>query len=400
MSHFDQASETSETPSEADKLVSELEAMFGFHPGDSEQSEPTVEKTFDDDPEIKDSAIAKLERLLDIRRTEAGVTNGDTLALALQDALAEGAVPETITRVIEILEPPQLVSAAPPLLTGDLPEREWLIKGWLPANCVSMFTGEGGVGKSYATLQIACALISGVKDCYFDAPKEPTANADLPSINVVYAAWEDELDEVSRRIRRIKGTLKWPDFDKIQRGFSYVDLKKIGPIWGPELRDHVSVRGGRLPSGEELLGICEDKGARMLVLDPGAGAFGGNENDRSAVREFTGYLSGWGVDNGCATLIISHPPKTGDIYSGSTDWLGSVRSLWNLGLRSTKIGEEEVKYYSLRHEKSNYSLRQPERILSKGKFGVWLEVDATDDARVDNGNELSEDELEETVNFG
>ena len=83
MSHFDQASETSETPSEADKLVSELEAMFGFHPGDSEQSEPTVEKTFDDDPEIKDSAIAKLERLLDIRRTEAGVTNGDTLALAL-----------------------------------------------------------------------------------------------------------------------------------------------------------------------------------------------------------------------------------------------------------------------------------------------------------------------------
>ena len=77
MSHFDKAAETSETPSEADKLVSELEAMFGFHPGDSEQSEPTVEKTFDDDPEVKESAIAKLERLLEIRRAEAGATNRD-----------------------------------------------------------------------------------------------------------------------------------------------------------------------------------------------------------------------------------------------------------------------------------------------------------------------------------
>ena len=114
MNHFDPASETSKTPSETDKLVAELVSMFGFHPGDSEQSEPTVEKTFDDDREVKESAIAKLERLLEIRRAEAGVTNRDALALALQDALAEGAVPETITRVIEILDPPQLVSAAPP----------------------------------------------------------------------------------------------------------------------------------------------------------------------------------------------------------------------------------------------------------------------------------------------
>ena len=394
MTHFDKASETSKTPSETDKLVAELVSMFGFHPGDSEQSEPTVDKTFDDDREVKESAIAKLERLLEIRRAEAGVTNRDVLALALENALAEGAVPETITRVIEILDPPQLVSAAPPLLTGDLPLREWLIKDWLPANCVSMFTGEGGVGKSYAALQIACALISGVKDCYFDAKDLPIENAELPSISVVYAAWEDELEEVSRRIRRIKGNLQWPDFDKIERGFSFVDLKKLGPIWGPEQGVHVSTRGGLLHSGQELLRICEEKPARLLVLDPGAGAFGGNENDRAAVREFTGYMSGWGVDNKCATLIISHPPKSGETYSGSTDWLGSVRSLWNLGLRTTKLDDKEVKYYSLTHEKSNYSLRQSEICLEKGKYGVWLRTDSPEEVQVDGNNETRE-----TVNF-
>ena len=95
-----------------------------------------------------------------------------------------------------------------------------------------MFTGEGGVGKSFAVLQIACGLVSGVKDCYFNATHEPISNTELPAINVVYAAWEDELEEVSRRIRRIKGQLQWPDFDKIERGFSFVDLKKLGPIWG------------------------------------------------------------------------------------------------------------------------------------------------------------------------
>ena len=129
------------------------------------------------------------------------------------------------------------------------------------------------------------------------------------------------------------------------------------------------------------------KKARLLVLDPGAGAFGGNENDRAAVREFTGYMSGWGVDNQCATLIIAHPPKSGETYSGSTDWLGSVRSLWNLGLRTTKLDDKEVKYYSLTHEKSNYSLRQSEVFLAKGNYGVWQQTDSPDEAQVADSHE-------------
>ena len=398
MSHFDKETEVEQMPSEEDLLVHDLRQTLGFDY--DENNQPTIRKTLDDNPEAKSLALEKITKLLELRKTEFPNEQRAKLAEAIHRALQIGANPSDIAALKALLDTEARILPAAPLLTGELPQREWLIKGWLPANCVSMFTGEGGVGKSFATLQIACALISGVKDCYFDAPKEPTRNADLHSINVVYAAWEDELEEVSRRIRRIKGQLQWPDYNKIEHCFSYVDLKKIGPIWGPEHRDHVSVRGGLLLSGEELLGICEDKGARLLVLDPGAGAFGGNENDRAAVREFTGYLSGWGVENQCATLIISHPPKTGDVYSGSTDWLGSVRSLWNLGLRTAALGKEEVKYYSLRHEKSNYSLRQPERFLSRGKFGVWLETNLIDNALVDSSREFREDEPEETVNFG
>ena len=394
MSHFDKETEIEQTPSEEDLLVYDLKETFGFDY--DENNEPIIQTNLDDNPDAKSFALEKITELLERRKAAFPNEQRAELAEAIHKAIQPNANPNDIAALKAILEyEPKIVSAAPPVLTGDLPERQWLIKDWLPANCVSMFTGEGGVGKSYATLQIACGLISGVKDCYFDTTRKPISNTDLPSINVVYAAWEDELEEVSRRMRRIKGKLEWPNFEKIESRFSFVDLKKLGPIWGPELGEHLSSRANLLHSGRELLRICEEKGARLLVLDPGAGAFGSNENDRAAVREFTGYMSGWGVENKCATLVISHPPKSGETYSGSTDWLGSVRSLWNLGLRTTKVDDEELKYYSLTHEKSNYSLTQPEICLAKGKYGVWLRTESPTDVQV-----AMSDETRETVNFG
>ena len=38
--------------------------------------------------------------------------------------------------------------------------REWLIPNWLPANTVTMFTGQGGAGKSWLTLQVICEIAS------------------------------------------------------------------------------------------------------------------------------------------------------------------------------------------------------------------------------------------------
>ena len=38
----------------------------------------------------------------------------------------------------------------------NIERREWLIDSWLPANTVTMFTGEGGAGKSWLTLQAVC----------------------------------------------------------------------------------------------------------------------------------------------------------------------------------------------------------------------------------------------------
>ena len=52
----------------------------------------------------------------------------------------------------------------------DIPDtkREWLIDAWLPANTVTMFTGEGGAGKSWLTLQAICQVCCGYRDAFLN----------------------------------------------------------------------------------------------------------------------------------------------------------------------------------------------------------------------------------------
>ena len=50
----------------------------------------------------------------------------------------------------------------------DIERREWLIDQWLPANTVTMFTGQGGAGKSWLTLQAVCQVCCGFQDAYLD----------------------------------------------------------------------------------------------------------------------------------------------------------------------------------------------------------------------------------------
>ena len=89
---------------------------------------------------------------------------------------------------------------------------------------------------------------------------------------------------------------------------------------------HIANTGDLLSAGEDLRAICEEKEARLLVLDPLSGAFGGNENDRTAVYDFVSSFRGWGDTAKCAMLVIGHLPKSKEGkeagFSGTTAWAG------------------------------------------------------------------------------
>ena len=381
MSHFDEGSEVLQTPSEADKLVSELTSMFGFRPGDSEQSDPTVDKTFDDDPEVKDNAVAKLERLLEIRRDAVGDTDRDSLALALQDAVADSARPSAIKAVIEMLAPPEVSPINLPTEKQSRAwKRKWLIPGWLPEDTVSLLSAKGGLGKSYLVLQQISMLTMGYAICWLKTNCPNPGKLAAGPVDVVIANWEDEPEETGKRIAGICDTMNWAKYDVIASKLHYVDMKRGGNVWGIREGGNRFDPNDFQQAGRQILEICEQKNAKLLVLDPLSGAFGGDENDRADVYRFVSTLRAWAQSQECAVLMVAHiPADESKKWSGSTAWLGSVRSAWHLGEESESTGAgknaETHSWWQLEQLKVNYSRPQKPKYLTKVDNGVWCEVE-------------------------
>jgi RecA-family ATPase len=261
-------------------------------------------------------------------------------------------------------------------------DREWLIPNWLPANSTTLFTGQGGAGKSWLTLQIISQIAAGYGEW---AGLNPDVSPDAdpsPTCNVVLATYEDEPAEIQRRLHALASSIKWIDesLPTIKQNLHIVDMRGVGSVWGPGLGNHIANTGDLLSSGEQLQHICEEVEAGLLVIDPLSGAFGGNENDRTAVYDFISAMRKWGDTAKCAILVVGHLPKGKEAkdagFSGSTAWEASVRSLWMLH----KEGDDDDSWWELSHVKSNYAPLQMPIALIKSHYGWWEKADSEEDA--------------------
>jgi len=283
----------------------------------------------------------------------------------------------------------------------NIERREWLIPQWLPANTVTMFTGEGGAGKSWLTLQAVCQVVCGFRDAYLDPDFEKVADVTTHR-NVIFATYEDEPAEIKRRLHQLANGMPWiaDSMETIKRHLHIVDMRGIGSVWGPGIGKNIANTGDLLAAGEDLREICESKQAKLLVMDPLSGAFGSNENDRTAVYDFVSSFRGWGDTAKCAMLVIGHLPKSQEGkaagFSGSTAWEASARSMWMLSKKSFTEGEKNDKetkhYWALEHTKSNYAPLQSMIPLIKRKSGWWKQANDRSDAQ--NGFEAYQQGIE------
>ena len=250
-------------------------------------------------------------------------------------------------------------------------QMEFLIDGWMPADCLTMLTGPGGIGKSYLSLQCVAALAMGYDAKTFALMPDSNPGEPNAPIDIVIASYEETRLEVWNRIKRICKTLSWPDYETLSKHIHYVDLQGMGPAWGVPTDTHLAIRSKMLPLGEYLLSESKKLGARLLVLDPSAAVYGGSDIARESVREFTSAINAWCREAECATLLIAHPPKTGDDYAGSTDWLGSCRSMWVLRKEERTVGKGDDKeifnWYQLTFPPKNYAPPQAPVFLRKIK---------------------------------
>lgn len=227
--------------------------------------------------------------------------------------------------------------------SGDPPDRDWLIPGWLPAHRVALLTGEGGRGKSRLALQLAAAVARGSREWL---PGGPDLYQAKPA-PAVLATWEDEPEEVARRLR---GMLRTSErVEDLGDRLHHVGLAGRGPLWEPAGGGsrHTSTIGELSGVGRWLRRYCERSGARLLVVDPLAAAYACNENDRGLVRQFMASWDGWAREAGCTVLLLAHPSKADPAYSGSTDWQAAARAVWTLGL-DKDLGKERTRLKCLK----------------------------------------------------
>ena len=246
-----------------------------------------------------------------------------------------------------------------------VPERDWFVDGFIPSRTVTNLTGDGGSGKTEIMLQLIAASSLGV----------PWFGKTVAAGPCLYYGAEDEGDELHRRLAKI-----------VQRaGRNLSDLDGIRLIPMAE-RDAVLAepdRTGKLnatPIYQKLLAEAVRFKPKLVVIDPAADVFGGDEINRGQVRKFVSMLRTMAIDIDCAVLLLSHPSLTGIIAgtgsSGSTGWRNSVRSRLYL-IVPTVHSKPSPDVRVLQVQKANYG-RVGEELTVRWDDGIYVLDKGTD----------------------
>ena len=344
-----------------------------------------------DEPAPADLVAAAEQELT---RRERAARRAERLALlAADDASARDSLRDARAALESVRAMRPIVSAAQHAAartdwTGIPPDRKWLLQDWLAVGRVHLLTGRGGRGKSRLALQLAAALASS--EAAWPVPWQTTTSDRHPvtlppteagGIPVVVASWEDEADEVHRRL-----AAQPVHVAELGDRLHFVDAAEWGPLWAPqEGSRHVQTVAELTPAGLQLRRLCERVRAQLLIVDPLAAAYGSDENVRGLVRQFMASWDAWGRRTDCAVLMIAHPPKSqgnsstasesDDWWSGSTDWLAAARGAWALRrepARKAKKGGTEARPERtwLECAKASYGMA-PERVYLAADGVTW-----------------------------
>lgn len=191
--------------------------------------------------------------------------------------------------------------------------KRFIIDKLAPAGEVTLFTGGGSTGKSLLAQQLATGIAASVS----------TLGLDLRQASAIYLTCEDDAAQLHWRQARICAALGVP-------------MQSLaGNLWTASLRGRLDNALGKFNGQggfklarayERLADLIRRTNATFVALDNVAHLFTGSEINRGEVTQFVNALNRLAGETGAAILLIAHPNKAGDSYSGSTAWLNAVRS--------------------------------------------------------------------------
>ena len=236
-----------------------------------------------------------------------------------------------------------------------------------PAGELTLFTGAGSAGKSLLAQQLATALAGGAQ----------TLGLDMGQAPAIYITCEDDEGQLHWRQKHLCKALG-VSMESLAGKLEIASLR--GDLDNALGSERENGQFNPSPAYNRIAALLRRSGAKLLCLDNVAHLFTGNENDRGEVTRFVNALNRLAGESGAAILLLAHPNKAGDSWSGSTAWLNAVRS------QITITHDLETDMRKLTVGKANYA-----RKGSQIRF-AWLEwaFVLDDDLPPDTARKLAE----------
>lgn len=222
------------------------------------------------------------------------------------------------------------------------PERRWTLPDWLPEGHAAYLTGAGGTGKSLLA-QVLCTCIAlGLP--FLGVHAEPR--------KALYLTCEDDVDELHRRQAAICAGL---GVGIGQLSGKLLLASRFGHVDNAVAAFERDGTMNETTTWSSIRHTVEREGVGFLVLDNVAHLFAGNENARTEVTTFASMLGSLAKRIAGTVLLVGHPNKNGDEYSGSTAWENAFRARLYLKPHTSGDGTEDPGARELLRPKSNYS---------------------------------------------
>jgi hypothetical protein len=212
-----------------------------------------------------------------------------------------------------------------------VPEREWAVLNRIPLYQTTLFSGEGGAGKSITAQQLCAAHVFG-KDWLGSLPERGPA---------IYTDCEEDPKELHRREETICGYYGVKHADAVRLGMNLISMVNHDAILAT-----VSRSGKVEPTAfyKALLEAAGDIRPKLIAIASSANVYAGDESVRTEVQQFVGLLTRIAIRASGAVLLISHPSNagisTGTGLSGSTQWHNAVRARFYLKSINAEPGEQ------------------------------------------------------------
>lgn len=267
----------------------------------------------------------------------------------------------------------------------EAPMRHWKVKDYIPDRQATLLTGKGAAGKSLVSQQQCTCVAMGLPFLGIETIQAPA----------LYITCEDDADELHRRQIAICAALNVP----LAQLSGRLHLLSLQGEMGNELATFD--QDGRMrtaPRFEQIVEACREFGIRFLVLDNTAHLFTGNENDRHQVAAFINLCNRLALSIDGAVVIVGHPNKAGDSYSGSTAWENQVRSRLFMEIPADENGNmPDPDARVMRREKANYAQRGGD-LEFRWHHGAFVLMDAVPEAERRTIAQVTQD-AEENARF-